>query len=79
MRNGLKDVTNSFNRVDGSRSHETADADVFLHLASSIVRRNKKMQRFDDISCYFKSDNGGVENGAQWKHRYKVNVCVEYN
>ena len=30
------------------------------------------MQRFDDISCYFKSDNGGVENGAQWKHRYKV-------
>ena len=58
--------------MDGSRSHETADADVFHHLASSIVRRNKKMQRFDDISCYFKSDNGGVENGAQWKHRYKV-------
>ena len=45
---------------------------MFLHLASSIVRRNKKMQRFDYISCYFKSVNGGVENGAQWKHRYKV-------
>ena len=62
----------SYSRTNDSTTQQTPDADVFQFLASEIVKYNKKMEKFDNISCYYKSNNRGVENGAQWLQRYKV-------
>ena len=69
----------SFCRTNDPATQETPDADVFQFLAGEIVKHNKKMEKFDNISCYYKSNNRGVENGAQWLQRYKVRNCLRLN
>ena len=59
-------------RVNHSSINETPDEDVFKYIAGAIVKRNKKMEKFEKISCFFKSSNDGIENGAHWSNRYKV-------
>ena len=65
-----------FSRTNDPAIQETPEADVFQFLAGEIVKHNKKMKKFDNISCYYKSNNRGVENGAQWLQRYKVRNCL---
>ena len=69
----------SFSRTNDPAIQKTPDADVFQFLAGEIVKHNKKMKEFDNVSCYYKSNNRGVENGAQWLQRYKVRNCLRQN